>query len=229
MRIVIPLFPEFTALDVSGPYDVLAELGMEVVLVAQEPGLVRDAHGMLALNADAAFDEIDRADVLVVPGGYGTRKHAESPELVEWIKQIHETTLWTTSVCNGALFLAAAGLLAGLEATTHFSTVADLQAYGVRYTPRRVVTQGKIMTAAGVSSGIDMALTLAALLTDQASAEAVQLFIEYDPQPPFDSGSVAKASPGALAVARRRLGPDWEPFVEDAPSAMPCSLGATSS
>lgn len=217
MRIAIPLFPKFTALDVTGPYDVLAELGMELVLVAQERGLVRDEHGTLALHADATFDEIDRADVLVVPGGYGARKPAESPELVDWIKQIHDTTAWTTSVCNGALFLAAAGLLTGLEAATHFSSVAALQAYGVRYTPRRVVTQGKIITSAGVSSGIDMALTLAALLTDQTSAEAVQLFIEYDPQPPFDSGSVAKASPGALAVARRRLGPDWEPFVEDAP------------
>lgn len=212
MRIVIPVFPRFTTLDIVGPYQVLVNLpGAEVVLAAAEPGVVADDRGLVKLEIQATFDDIDRADVLVVPGGLGARAHGDLPELLAWIRRIHETTTWTTSVCTGSLLLGAAGLLAGARATTHFSAVRELEAWGATYVPDRVVTEGNIITAAGVSSGIDMALTLADLLTDQVTAETIQLFIEYDPQPPFTSGSVATASAGALARARARLGAQWEP------------------
>lgn len=212
MRIAIPVFPRFTSLDVIGPYQVLVNVpGAEVVLVAAAPGIVADDRGLVRLEVEATFDDVESADVLVVPGGPGARAHEDLPELLTWIRQVHPGATWTTSVCTGSLLLGAAGLLAGARATTHFSAVRELEAWGATYVPDRVVTEGSVITAAGVSSGIDMALALAALLTDQVTAETIQLFIEYDPQPPFTSGSVATASPGALARARTRLGPDWEP------------------
>ncbi|SDC34512.1 DJ-1/PfpI family protein [Sanguibacter gelidistatuariae] len=213
MRVAIPVFPRFTSLDIIGPYQVLVNLpDVEVVLVAESTGIVTDDRGLIKLSVDATFDDVDHADVLVVPGGPGSRVHGDMPEMLAWIQHIHASTTWTTSVCTGSLLLGAAGLLDGLTATTHFSAVRELQAWGATYVPDRVVTQGKIITAAGVSSGIDMALTLAALLTDQVTAEAIQLLIEYDPQPPFAGGSVASASEGALAKVRARLGSGWEPY-----------------
>ena len=161
MRIVIPIFPEFTALDAIGPYEVLRMLpGAQVTFAAATRGVVRTDSRMVGLHADAAFDEIESADVLVVPGGWGTRALLDDKPVLDWVRAIHETTSWTTSVCTGSLVLAAAGLLDGLEATTHWGAVKTLQNLGVRYTPERVVRQGKLITAAGVSSGIDMALTL---------------------------------------------------------------------
>lgn len=195
MRIVFPLFDGLTALDAVGPYEVLRMLpGAEVVFAAARPGPVTDGAGHLTLTAGAAFADTDAADVLVVPGGPGARRGVDDPELVGWIRRVAATTRWTTSVCTGSLLLGAAGLLEGLEATTHWSAVAALESYGARYTPRRVVRQGQVVTSAGVSSGIDMALSLAELIAGRTAAEAFQLQIEYDPQPPFDSGSPAKAS-----------------------------------
>ncbi|MEU6854767.1 DJ-1/PfpI family protein [Actinacidiphila alni] len=197
MRIVIPLFDAFTSLDAIGPYEVLKMLpDAEVVFAAQRPGPVPDG-AALTVAVDAALTDLDSADVLVVPGGRGARQNVANEELLAWLRRIHATTTWTTSVCTGSLLLGAAGLLDGLEATTHWSAVRELESYGATYTPRRVVEQGRIITSAGVSSGIDMALRLAELIAGRTAAEAFQLVIEYDPQPPFDSGSVAKASQGA--------------------------------
>lgn len=195
MRIVIPLFDQFTALDAVGPYEVLRMLpDADVVFAAAVPGPVADGAGPLSVVATAALEEITAADLLVVPGGRGARLNVGNEELLGWIRRIDATTRWTTSVCTGSLLLGAAGLLKGLEATTHWSAVAALESYGAVYTPRRVVEQGRIITSAGVSSGIDMALRLAELAAGRVAAEAYQLLIEYDPEPPFDSGSLAKAS-----------------------------------
>ncbi|MBP2703046.1 DJ-1/PfpI family protein [Microbispora sp. RL4-1S] len=194
MRIVIPLFPGFTALDVVGPYEVLRMLpGVEVVFAATAPGPVRDGAGFAALTAGAAFADVESADVLLVPGGPGARRGVADEDLVGWIRRVHASTTWTTSVCTGALLLGAAGLLAGLTATTHWGAAELLESYGAVYTERRVVTEGKIVTAAGVSAGIDMALTLAAAIAGPTAAQAFQLAVEYDPRPPFDAGSYAKA------------------------------------
>jgi putative intracellular protease/amidase len=206
MRIIVPLFERFTALDAVGPYEVLSRLpGAEVVFVAAETGPVRTDTGALALTADLRLDEVDTCDVLVVPGGPGTRSLMYQPELTAWIRRIHATTQWTTSVCTGSLLLGGAGLLQGLDATTHWSAIELLESFGAHYTDQRVIQQGKIVTSAGVSSGIDMALTLAATIAGPEVAKAVQLAIEYDPQPPFDCGSVAKAGPDVIHVVRTAL------------------------
>jgi putative intracellular protease/amidase len=205
VRIAIPLFDRFTALDAVGPYEVLSRVpGAEVVFVGERTGEYRADTGVLGLTADAALDGVAPAsvDVLVVPGGFGTRPLAKSPDnpLVRWIGDVHPSTTWTTSVCTGALLLGAAGVLEGLPATTHWRLVDALASYGATPVRERVVRAGKVVTAAGVSAGIDMALTLTSLLADEATARAIQLAIEYDPQPPFDSGSYANATPELLAA-----------------------------
>ncbi|HEU5355249.1 MAG TPA: DJ-1/PfpI family protein [Actinocrinis sp.] len=201
LKVVVPIFAEFTALDAIGPYEVLRMLpGADVTFVAKSRGVVRTDSGIVGLHADAALTEIDSADILVVPGGWGTRALTRDEETLTWVRAIHETTQWTTSVCTGSLVLAAAGLLDGLDATTHWSAVETLEKLGARYTAQRVVRQGKIITAAGVSSGIDMALTLAGLIAGDDVAKAVQLAIEYDPQPPYDAGSPTKAGEEIIAL-----------------------------
>ena len=201
MDIVIPIFPDFTALDAVGPYEVLRHLpDAKVVFAAAERGLVRLDSKFTGLQADAAFGEIDAADVLVVPGGWGTRAAMRDEALLDWVRRIHATTRYTTSVCTGSLVLGAAGLLTGLDATTHWAQTKLLESTGARYTEQRVVQQGKIITAAGVSSGIDMALNLAAQIAADDVAKSIQLLIEYDPQPPFDAGSPAKAGPAIVAL-----------------------------
>ncbi|HEY3871747.1 MAG TPA: DJ-1/PfpI family protein [Actinocrinis sp.] len=206
MRIIFAVFPRLTALDAIGPYQVMEMLpGAEVAFAARTLDPVVDSAGWLTLVPAVTFDAVESADVLVVPGGPGARSSVGDEELLDWIRRIHGTTAWTTSVCTGSLLLGAAGLLRGLDATTHWSAVEPLEGYGARYTAERVVRQGRIVTAAGVSAGIDMALTLADIVAGRAVAEALQLMIEYDPQPPFDSGSVAKASPEARAYWADRL------------------------
>lgn len=197
MKIAIVLYPELTALDAMGPYAVLSQIpGAEVVLCTETPGRISDDNGLLHIEVEHSLADIPRPEVLVVPGGTITRKlaHAGHP-IVEWVRQAHPHTTFTTSVCTGALMLGAAGVLEGVEATTHWCAYEELAAFGARPTGTRVVRQGKVITAAGVSSGIDMALTLAAELAGEDVAKAIQLGIEYDPQPPFDSGSPDKASP----------------------------------
>jgi len=208
MRIVIPLFDGFTALDAVGPYEVLCRLpDAEIVWAALEAGPVTAEPGALTLMAATATREIDTCDVLVVPGGPRSRAAARSG-LADWVRRVHPSTQWTTSVCTGADILGAAGVLQGLEATTHWSATERLAEYGATYTEERVVVQGKVVTAAGVSAGIDMGLTLASLIAGDDVAKAIQLGIEYDPQPAFDSGSVAKADPATVdhlrgLIARR--------------------------
>ena len=203
MEIAIPIFDRFTALDAVGPYEVLSRLpDARVRFVAQEPGPKQTETGMLSLTAEAALEDVPSPDVLVVPGGFGTRPLMKDEAMLDWIRGVHKTSQWTTSVCTGSLLLAAAGLLDGLEATSHWGALDVLAQYGAKPTQRRVVEQGKIITAAGVSSGIDMALTLAARIAGDEIAQAIQLGIEYDPQPPFDSGSTAKAAPEIVELVR---------------------------
>lgn len=203
MDIVIPLFEDFEPLDAVGPYEILAYVpGATVRFVTAEPGLVKDVLGSMPVHVPTAYGEVERCDVLLVPGGGSFLRMAADQEFLGWVRRMHEGSLFTTSVCTGSLVLGAVGLLDGLTATTHWAAVADLEAYGATYTAERVVRQGRVITSAGVSSGIDMAVQLAALLTDEVTAQAIQLYTEYDPQPPYDSGSVAKATPEVVARAR---------------------------
>jgi putative intracellular protease/amidase len=203
--IAIPIFDGLTALDAIGPYEVLSRLpGARVHFLALEPGPQRTGNGMLALTADASLDDFPAPDVIVMPGGHGTRALMHDDRMLAWVRAAHETSSFTTSVCTGSLVLAAAGILDRLEATTHWAVLDTLGRLGAIPVTRRVVEQGKVITAAGVSSGIDMALTLAARIADEDVARAIQLAIEYDPEPPFDSGSIEKASPEIVALARRR-------------------------
>jgi putative intracellular protease/amidase len=195
VRIVVPVFDGFTSLDAVGPYEVLRMLpGAELVFAARSAAPVTDDAGWLTVVPTATFDDIVSADVLLVPGGPGARRNLDNAELLDWVRRVHATTTWTTSVCTGSLLLGAAGLLDGLAATTHWSEVARLESFGAAYTEQRVVEQpGGIITAAGVSAGIDMALRLAELMAGPVAAQAFQLAIEYDPQPPFDAGAPSKA------------------------------------
>jgi putative intracellular protease/amidase len=203
MQIAIPIFERFTALDAIGPYEVLSRLpGARVTFIAKEAGPVRGDNDMLALTADAALSDMPAPDIVVMPGGYGTRPLLADEQMLAWIRAAHETSQWTTSVCTGSLVLAAAGLLDGLEATTHWAARDELERLGARYVEQRVVQHGKIMMAAGVSAGIDMALTLAAQIAGDDVAQAIQLYIEYDPQPPFDSGSPSKAPASVMDLAK---------------------------
>jgi transcriptional regulator GlxA family with amidase domain len=196
LQIAIPLFPQFTALDAVGPYEVLQRVPtFDVTFVGHARGEVRSENAMLGLSADATFEELPQPEVIVFPGGVGTRPLETDERVLEWLRRAHATTCFTTSVCTGSIVLGAAGLLRGLRATTHWSCYPELAAHGVKPTPERVVEHldRRIITAAGVSSGIDMALRLVELLVDRTAAQAAQLMIEYDPQPPFDCGSVAKS------------------------------------
>lgn len=195
MQIAIPLFPKFTALDGIGPYEVLQRVpGIDVTFVGHERGEVRSENGFLGITVDATFDELAEPEVIVFPGGVGTRPLVRDERVLEWVRHAHEGTRFTTSVCTGALVLAAAGLLDGLSATTHWACYRELEALGATPTSDRVVEHldRRILTAAGVSAGIDMALRLLELLVDDTAAKAAQLMIEYDPQPPFDAGAVDK-------------------------------------
>jgi putative intracellular protease/amidase len=203
MDIVILLFDRFEPLDAIGPYEILAHIpGAKVRFVAPAAGRVTDVLGSLPVDVPTRYSDVEACDVLVIPGGGGVRPLLEDQDFLGWLGRVHATTRFTTSVCTGSLLLAAASLLDGLTAATHWGAVGEIEGYGVTYTPERVVRHGRIITSAGVSSGIDMALHLAALLSDETTAEAIQLYTEYDPQPPFDSGSIAKASPEVLERVR---------------------------
>lgn len=194
MQTAYLLYPGFTALDITGPHDVLNSVpGSESIFVAEEAGPVPNESDTLSLVAAKSFDEVTSPDILVVPGGFGSRALLHHEPLLSWIRKVNESTTWTTSVCTGALLLAAAGLLEGVPATTHWCSRGLLSAMGVEVSTDRVVEQGKIMTAAGVSSGIDMALTLVQRIYGDEVASAIQLGIEYDPEPPLDAGSPEKA------------------------------------
>jgi putative intracellular protease/amidase len=194
LQIALLLYDDMTALDAVGPYEVLTRLpDSEVRLVATTPGPKKTEAG-LVLTADSSLDDVPAPDVIVIPGS-GKVPFLDDPAAVEWVRQAHETSQWTTSVCTGSLLLGAAGVLEGKRATSHWAVRESLRNFGAEPVSERVVIEGKVITAAGVSAGIDMALTLAGSLAGDAEAMAIQLMIEYDPQPPYDSGSLEKAEP----------------------------------
>lgn len=203
MQVAIGLFPGFTVLDAIGPYQVFAEHpDMEVVVCAARRGRLDDEDRQLHFDIDHTFEEIPRPDILLVPGGCTPARIPDAYRpVIDWIRAAHEHTTYTTSVCTGALLLGAAGLLDGLEATTHWRSYERLRGYGAEPTAQRVVFQGKVVTGAGVSAGIDLALAVVAKLHGPETAQAIQLLIEYDPQPGFDAGSPAKASPSIRKLA----------------------------
>ncbi|EFL03648.1 MULTISPECIES: DJ-1/PfpI family protein [unclassified Streptomyces] len=210
--IALALFDGFTALDAIGPYEMLCRVpGARTVFVADRPRPVLADRGEVTLGATHAYEDVAAPDLLLVPGGPGQSAHMTDPALLGWLRAADARTRWTTSVCTGALLLAAAGLLTGRRATTHWLFPDVLREYGAEPVAERVVRDGKYVTAAGVSAGIDMGLALVGELAGRARAEEVQLATEYDPEPPYDAGSPAKA-PAAL-VARLRAG--RRPVVDD--------------
>ena len=203
-EIAILLFDGITALDAVGPYEVLQRLpGAQVRMLGARRGPVRTHEGSLSLVVDAELAECPHPELLLVPGGYGVDRLLRDEATLAWIRGAHASSQWTTSVCTGSLLLGAAGVLRGLRATSHWNSLERLREYGAEPTPERVVFQGKVVTAAGVSAGIDMALALVARLADPEIAQAIQLSIEYDPQPPFDAGSPSKAPPRIVEIVRR--------------------------
>ena len=202
MRIAILLYDDMAALDAIGPFEVFRfGKDTEVVFTGKKTGEVR-AGGNLGLVVDRPLAEVPSADVVLVPGGTGQVELMDDPEVHEWLREVDRTSSWTTSVCTGSLLLAAAGLLDGRKATSHWLALEHLSVYGAVPTEQRVVFDGKYVTAAGVSAGIDMALELTDRIAGDVAAQAIQLGIEYDPQPPHDAGSPAKAP--ADIVARMR-------------------------
>jgi putative intracellular protease/amidase len=204
MNTAILLYDGFTALDAIGPYEVLSRLpGARVTFVAAQAGPVRTDNRMLTLLAERSLDELREPEIVLVPGGPGEVAARAGGPALDWLRAAHETSTWTTSVCTGSLVLAAAGLLDGKRATGHWLAQEQLRTLGADAVSERVVFDGKIVTGAGVSAGIDMALTLAAKIAGDEVAQAIQLGIEYDPQPPFDAGSPSKAPAEIVAALRR--------------------------
>jgi transcriptional regulator GlxA family with amidase domain len=208
MQIAIVLYPGFTALDFIGPYEVLRNLpDTEVRFLWHEPGPIAADSGMLIVGATHSFDETPSPDLLLIPGGMTTFEHARDDKLLAWVRQAHASAAWTASVCSGSVILAAAGLLEGKRATSHWMAVPTLKAFGVtpvsdeRIVEADATPEHRIVTCAGVSAGIDLGLWLAGQIAGEGKAKAIQLAIEYDPQPPFDSGHMSKASAATKAAA----------------------------
>jgi putative intracellular protease/amidase len=205
MQIAILLFNRFTVLDAIGPYQVLSGLpGAEAVFVAERPGPVSDKVGSLILSAQAGLPDLPHPDIIVVPGGPGQNNQMQDGPVRGWLRSADQTSTWTTSVCTGSLILAAAGLLAGRRATSHWLALEELGQLGATPVGDRVVFDGKYVTAAGVSSGIDMGLALAGRIAGDKVAQAIQLMIEYDPQPPYDAGSPDRAPADIVGNFRAR-------------------------
>jgi putative intracellular protease/amidase len=208
VQIAILLFDGVVALDAVGPYDVLKLMpGADVRLVAADAGEIA-TDGPLKLVADEAVDAVPRPDVVVVPGGAGALEASRDERLLRWLRGAHDHARYTTSVCWGSELLGAAGLLRGLDATSHWLVRDELVHHGANPVDERVVVRGRIITSAGVSAGIDMALALVALLEDEAAARRIALILEYAPQPPFEgAGSPATAAPALVASMRERYSP----------------------
>ncbi|MEV0171621.1 DJ-1/PfpI family protein [Streptomyces sp. NPDC050803] len=205
MQIAIVVYDRFTALDVVGPYEILSRLpGAETVFVAEEAGLVRTETGFLAISADKALAEVPDPDIVLVSGGPGQSALMAHEPLLDWLRAADTTSTWMASVCSGSLLLAAAGLLKGRRATSHWLALDQLTRFGAEPTGERVVFDGKYVTAAGVSSGIDMGLALLGRIAGDEHAQTVQLGTEYDPQPPYDAGSPEKAPAHLVELLRAR-------------------------
>ena len=209
-QIAIMVYPGYTALDFIGPYEVLRNLpDAEVRFVWHEPGPIEADSGVLLVGATHSFDETSSPDIVLIPGGMSSFQHARDEKVLDWVRKAHATSTWTTSVCAGAVILAAAGLLDGRRATSHWMALPMLKPFGVdTVSDQRVVHEDKIVTAAGVSAGIDLGLWLYGQIAGDAKAKAVQLVIEYDPQPPYDSGHMSKASAATKATASTLLSRD---------------------
>lgn len=206
MNIACLVFDQITLLDAAGPIEVLSRIpGARVRFVAKKKETLRSSKSGFQFLPDCELEELDAADVLVVPGGPGVRPLLEDTRVLDWVRGVHRSTQWTASVCTGSLLLAAAGLLQGLPATTHWNALSDLERYGAKPVRERVVVNGKIVMGAGVSAGIDMALTLTSLAAGEAVARAIQLRIEYDPRPPFDAGAPERVDDIVLELARGGL------------------------
>ena len=205
MEIVFLFYDGMTALDAIGPHEILTRIPEAAVSrVAKTAGDISTCSGLF-LKADKSISDVSRADILLVPGAGSATTLKDHPDVLNWIKNIHKNTRWTTSVCTGSLILGAAGVLSGVKATSHWAVLERLIQWGAEPTSERIVTSGKIMTAAGVSAGIDMALTLVAMISGEQAAKTLQLGIEYDPEPPFDCGSPHKADPELLEQLRDKL------------------------
>lgn len=205
MQIVFLFYDGMTALDVVGPHEILCRIsGTSIKRVAKSPGKVKTDSGIV-LYADDTLSDVLNADILFIPGAGNATTLQKYPEILDWVRLIHSKTTWTTSVCTGSLILGAAGILSGVNATTHWAAIDRLSKWGAEPIKKRIVESGKIITAAGVSAGIDMALTLAAKISGEHVAKILQLGIEYDPEPPFNSGSPEKADPELLENLRKRM------------------------
>lgn len=216
-EIAVLLFDRITALDAIGPYEVLSRLpGAVVRFVALERGPQRADTGFLTLTADYALDEVLAPDIVVVPGGPGSRDLVTNTAVLDWVRTVHRTSRWTTSVCTGALILGAAGILEGGDATTHWAALDQLAGYGAVPTESRIVSAGKILTAAGVSAGIDLGLHIVELVAGEQVAKAIQLIIEYDSRPGSERGPASTASAQTVALARHLL---ISPFASASPDA----------
>ncbi|MBA2678989.1 MAG: DJ-1/PfpI family protein [Ktedonobacteraceae bacterium] len=204
MRTAILLYEGFTALDAIGPYAVLSNVPeMTIDFVGKDLELKNPDKGFTSFSVAHTIFTAPPPDILVIPGGAGTSIAAQDKDILQWVQDVHKSSQWTTSVCSGALILGAIGILQGLTATTHWALQTELEAYGATYVSERFVQHGNIITAAGVSAGIDMALHLAREIAGQEMAEVIQLMMEYDPQPPFASGSPRSASPATISLARQ--------------------------
>ncbi|MDP4197636.1 MAG: DJ-1/PfpI family protein [Bacteroidota bacterium] len=202
LKVAIFVFDGMTALDAVGPYEVLSNIpNSKVYFVSTSPGTI-NCKGGLKIIADYSLNDITSADILLIPGGPGVDSLLNNEPLIKWIKQLHQTTKFTVSVCTGSLLLGSAQLLQGLKATTHWKHFEKLNDYGAEATKSRYVIDGKIVTSAGVSAGIDMSLKLVELTGSESLAKMIQLGIEYDPMPPFDAGSPEKVSKELLEVFR---------------------------
>ncbi|MDN4520458.1 DJ-1/PfpI family protein [Mycolicibacterium austroafricanum] len=223
MQVAIMLYPGFTALDFIGPYESLRWLpDVEVRFVWHEPGpIAADSH-VLLVGATHSFDETPSPDIILIPGGFATMEHARDEKVLDWVRRAHQTSTWTTSVCSGSVILAASGVLDGKRATSHWAALPVLKTFGVQPVgdERVVVADDKTVTAAGVSAGIDLGLWLAGQIAGESKAKAIQLSIEYDPQPPFDSGHMSKASASTKALATAMMGREMA-----RPAALAASTG----
>jgi len=203
MQIAIVLYPGFTSLDFIGPYEVLRWLpDAQVRFVWHKPGPITADSGVLVVGATHSFDETPSPDVILIPGGMTSMEHARDEKLLDWVRTAHQTATWTASVCSGSVVLGAAGLLTGKRATSHWMALPALKTFGATAVgDERIVHEGDIVTCAGVSAGIDLGLWLAGQIGGESRAKAIQLSMEYDPQPPFDSGHTSKASVQTKAAA----------------------------
>jgi transcriptional regulator GlxA family with amidase domain len=222
LKFAFLFYDGMTALDMIGPHEILSRLpGVESLRVAKRAGLIRTDSG-ITFSVSTEYSQVPRADFLLVPGASGATAMRDDPETLDWVRAIHNTSTWTTSVCTGSLILGAAGLLKGLRATTHWAAHDRLKTFGAVPTLARVVEDGKVMTAAGVAAGIDMALTLAAKIAGPRVAQTLQLAIEYDPDPPFDCGHPSKSDPELVAALKANMA---RPFIEQKASTQEPSGG----